>query len=565
MGWNMKIYSIGARNFRTLEDFSIDLKSNYCAISGKNNSGKSGVIDIIQFFLNESNDYNYFYGGARNLSLIRDKTQWSAEKDMELTIDILIDKINDSEIFYVIETFSKIDMSGSENIVVRLSELFVEGGPAKKSCVVDNKELDHQATEQIFKKIKTSSSLVVHNSTNSMRNLFNLNNSYTEIIEAHFSDEDKKRIAAAQSSLQSSLKKAAKQHREQLEGLLGKMSERYHVEFSALPAGQSARHPLQIKLTDKSADVPLNDWGSGTQNRTKILLSLLDAVRMKGSTSESGTCTPVLLIEEPESFLHPSAQAEFGRILNDLAGELGVQIITTTHSPYMLNQNDPSANYLLDRKAVRGKPRAAYLVETSGPNWMAPFAENLGVIPDEFQNWKALFGINSSRVVLVEGDLDKEYFGEVIRQFPMVCSDLNGVEIVPYNGRTSLKNTALLKFIVSRFGKVFITYDLDANAELKPILEKIGLQLNQNFCPVGTVGPGLDCIEGLVPQRIKAEVYGSNSDLVTALGSSDRNAQKDAKSALKRKLLDKFKNEKLSAADAAPFLKLIGTISKAIR
>jgi hypothetical protein len=37
------------------------------------------------------------------------------------------------------------------------------------------------------------------------------------------------------------------------------------------------------------------------------------------------------MIEEPECFLHPSAQAEFGRILRDLAEEFQVQVIITTH------------------------------------------------------------------------------------------------------------------------------------------------------------------------------------------------------------------------------------------
>ncbi len=63
--------------------------------------------------------------------------------------------------------------------------------------------------------------------------------------------------------------------------------------------------------------------------------------------------TPVVVTEEPESFLHPSAQSEFGNVLNDLADELGIQIIATTHSPYMLGQNDPDANTILTRRFFR--------------------------------------------------------------------------------------------------------------------------------------------------------------------------------------------------------------------
>ena len=61
--------------------------------------------------------------------------------------------------------------------------------------------------------------------------------------------------------------------------------------------------------------MPLNDSGSGTQNRTQILMSVLQANRIKTNPSLDDKITPLVVIEEPESFLHPSAQSEFGRIL----------------------------------------------------------------------------------------------------------------------------------------------------------------------------------------------------------------------------------------------------------
>lgn len=46
----MKITAIRASNFRTLEDFHMEFKPTYCAISRRNNAGKSAVVSIIQFF-----------------------------------------------------------------------------------------------------------------------------------------------------------------------------------------------------------------------------------------------------------------------------------------------------------------------------------------------------------------------------------------------------------------------------------------------------------------------------------------------------------------------------------
>lgn len=56
-----------------------------------------------------------------------------------------------------------------------------------------------------------------------------------------------------------------------------------------------------------------------------------------------------MVIEEPESFLHPSAQAEFGNILRTMAKQHKIQIIVTTHSPHMLNIESPECNILLSK------------------------------------------------------------------------------------------------------------------------------------------------------------------------------------------------------------------------
>ncbi|MCB2037157.1 MAG: AAA family ATPase [Ottowia sp.] len=81
----------------------------------------------------------------------------------------------------------------------------------------------------------------------------------------------------------------------------------------------------------------MDNWGSGTQNRTLILHRLFRAKQLSETEASASKLTPLIVIEEPESFLHPYAQAEFGRVLQDLAGEFGVQVIVTTHSPYLLS------------------------------------------------------------------------------------------------------------------------------------------------------------------------------------------------------------------------------------
>jgi putative ATP-dependent endonuclease of the OLD family len=332
------------------------------------------------------------------------------------------------------------------------------------------------------------------------------------------------------------------------------------VEFS--PPGQySSKHtPLGISLRDKHVEVPLSDWGSGTQNRTQILMSILQANRIKTTYSLEDKITPIVVIEEPESFLHPSAQSEFGRILGALSLEFGVQIIATTHSPYMLNREDPGANILLCREKKKGKQNQTGLVDTSGPAWMAPFAEHLGINPQEFSNWQPFFSSHKSKILLVEGELDKQYFQDLQQRSLPIEPLSQEVEIVPYGGKDTLKNTLLVKFVLSKFDQVFITYDHDADDELTKALVRLGLKENDDFVSLGENQPGKDCIEGLLPQRVLAAVNGRETDLVMKLSSRER---RDAKQQLKNLYLEEFrKNSDYIKEDLKNFEKAIRAINK---
>jgi putative ATP-dependent endonuclease of the OLD family len=555
----MKIRAIEADNFRTLEDFKLSFSPHYCALSGRNNAGKSAVVSIIQFFLEEPTEYRFLR--EEEVTYAEDSTQWSEASEMSIGIELRLKRNEDSELFFVVQKLSGLTIEGDEAIIA-LRQKFPKDGASQLHCALNGNPLDNQASSEVLKKLKSSFNLIVHNSTQARRNFFVFSSSFAEILETNFSAEDRKRISQAQKRLQSSVKKAAKQHKEELDKLLGRLSDKYHVELTAVEGGPSSKFPLQVKLTDSRVGVSLEAWGAGTQNRTRILISILEVIRMRSSSSTENRTTPVFIVEEPESFLHPSAQAEFGNILNDLANELNIQIIATTHSPYMLNQDDPKANYLLERRAFRGIPRETTVKDTSGEDWMLPFADNLGIMPREFHGWKSLFGANATRVVLVEGEIDKEYFTHIKEKYPEVYSIPDDVEILPYGGKDALKNTALLKFMINRFGKIYVTYDLDADEEACRALERIGLQKDVDFCAVGVNRPGSDCVEGLLPTSIKKKVFSDHFELVTELSSQQSNVRRNAKDKLKKEFLQAVKGSDLSVKDLSEFRSLFSKIAK---
>ena len=552
----MRITKLIARNFRTLKDVEVEFASYYCTLSGKNNSGKSSFVKIIEHFLNE--EARDFFSVDRRIRYESDATQWEPGQ-IEIGIDIVVHRNDDAELYFVIDAFApeKLDQ---ETVDVKLRSRFDSDG-SETSAFVNDLKLDERSSAEILKKFRGAHNFIIHNSTNPTTQFYFAGDRIVEIFEGQFSSDDLKKIGDAEKQLHQRFRAAAKKHKEALGSYLGRLRDKYEVELSPPERTRSTKAAFSVKLTDKSVEVPISEWGAGTQNRTRALISVFGAARAREASDPTNRVTAIVVIEEPESFLHPSAQAEFGRLLNQLATELSIQIIATTHSPYMLNQHVPTANILLDRRIYRMLPRETVVVDTSGDKWMKPFAENLGLVSSEFEALADVFQRSSGSVLLVEGPIDRDYFLHIRDRFPEICGLGGDIEIVPYGGKDTLKNTALLKFVLSKFDRVYITFDLDAEQECKVSLQRLGLVEGDDFCSVGVNKPGYKCIEGLAPVSIRSKVFSENSDLVMALNESG-SEKRQAKEELKKKILNEFRGAELQVSELKEFRSLFRKIAR---
>ena len=558
----MKIKSLSAKNFRSLQDITVPLGRNYCTISGKNNAGKSALTRIIQFFLTNFDDEHDMMFEEFPLVFSRDVTQWGTADEISISIEIEMDRTNDAELFFALEKAS--EKIVKDNVTVKFFAKFFKDGKNSLSCSVNDAVYDDsQTTNFILRAFRSPSNLVTHNSTWPNRSFRYFGGKIMEVLETSFPETERQKIITAETALSKQVTKAARKNKDQLQSLLGRLVDKYEVDLSSIESGKFSKFPLAIKLSDRSVTAGLTDWGSGTQNRTRILTSFLKVMLRRDAITPELKATPVFLVEEPESFLHPSAQAEFGKILNDIAEESDIQIIATTHSPYMLNQHDPSSNILLDRRIERKLPRSTIIRDTSSDNWMLPFSETLGVVPQEFISWKGIFASISNKIIFVEGDTDKKYFEYFKKHYPLLYTIPEDVEIYPYGGSGTLSNNQLLSFIKNKVGNLFITYDLDVESEVRPSLEKIGLKENENFRAVGKASPGLKNIEGLLPTQIRSAVFSKNADLVSAALSDRKSTEaKKARSDLKRQCFLELERAELHASELTEFKRLFAGIGK---
>lgn len=458
-------------------------------------------------------DDPFGYGEGPEFSLKDDFTKWvdvdPKQRAISVAIYLVIDAVRDAALHKFFVDYLGL-ASLDHDLTLSVKVIQAAEGPQQVCVEASGQRFEDLKAQEVLKRLQTSRTFLFYSATDPQPIY---HRGFRGVLR-DISEEYTTKIQSSQKTLNNLLKRIARDQQEEIEQLLGRLNQKYKVGLS-LPTFDLSYFPYDITLGDRRVDVDLENWGSGTRNRTLILLAIFRAKQVAEFGVSASKVTPIIVVEEPESFLHPLAQAEFGRVLQDLADEFKVQIIVTTHSPYLLSQNRPDANILLERTSVRRQIRHTDRVDTSGDRWMEPFALSLGITDDAFRPWRELFFTPSDAILLVEGETDKEYF-ELLRDAAHGANQLafEG-EIFAYGGRDTLKNQALLRFIKDRFTRIFVSFDLDSETIVEGTLQALGFEKRKNYMPLGVDECGKRRIEGLLPDDVRSHVYADNPDLVT--------------------------------------------------
>lgn len=481
----------------------------------------------------------------------------SKDRAISLSLSCVLNPVADAGVFLFLKDYLKLSDEGE--LAVRITKSCSADTPTPVTAVdVNGTMLERIQAQEVMNKLQSSDIILFHNST---QPTFPFAHDPRFALLGDLSGPERTHLEAAKNKMNETVKKIARQQQKAIADLLGRLSEKYKVGVSA-PEFNPSRVPLAITLGEDS--VELEQWGSGTRNRTKILLTLFRARRVSEQETSASKVTPVIIIEEPESFLHPSAQAEFGSMLQDLAEEFEIQVIVATHGPYMLSTKNPASNLLLRRKIEKRRVTESELVDTGGENWMEPFGLALGLSNEAFEPWhKALFQ-DRNALLLVEGATDKEYF-ELLRDLSHGENALHLTgEIVPYGGKDYIKNSFLLRFIRQHHKACFFTYDLDVEQEVLPHLQTAGFKKGYDCQPLGS--DQVRSIEGLLPDEVIKAVQSANTDLMNIIAFGTADQRKSAKSNYKKLLFEEFKCvAEPTAAYYGRFYPIIRSINRVLR
>ncbi len=490
------------------------------------------------------------------------KKKDKGKENIEIEIDIELDEQYDAGLFKFIKEliFKNEDEFNRSIEILKIKAIHEPEQKETKISIIfgQNEITDEYKRDELLNRLRSSRSVLFHNSTENEP--FYFRSGRRDTLISYLGKDDQTEITKKKENLEVAVKKSLKRHQTEFGTLLGRLSDKYDVSLG-ISSLDLERENVEISLKEKGIEVSLEDWGSGTKNRTLILLNLMNAKRVQESISVNERLTPVVIIEEPESFLHPSAQAEFGRILQDIAIEFKIQIIVATHSQYLLSHKTPSANILLERN-LNSLKKGSEIVNTYGEKWFEPFALSLGISGADFGPFRSTIFSGSNDIILVEGESDKEYF-ELLKDKKHGTNQLKfSGEIFAYGGTGNIKNNILFRFIKERFKRFVVTVDLDKIFEVKSAFKSLGLKENQEFVVIGKNETGKKCIEGLIPYNLLSKIYSENVELVQKAMENSPDG-KLARKELKSKILESFKIEAQNdLSNFIEFYKISKTLNK---
>ncbi len=244
------------------------------------------------------------------------------------------------------------------------------------------------------------------------------------------------------------------------------------------------KNAFSVKL-DSDEGVPLNKRGSGVRRLILLNFFRAEAERRRADASADSV---IYAIEEPETSQHPNNQRMLIDAFLELADSGTAQVLLTTHVPGLAGMVPVSSIRFVETDD--SDYRIVKTADDDSDDLLREVAETLGVIPDS--RVKVLF--------CVEGPNDVEFFCNVSRTLaakePDVPNlrDIKLVAFVPLGGQT-LEQWVKYHYLSALNRPEFHVYDGDYAADTK-IKDA-----------VTTVNQRGDCSKATVLTRRSAESY----------------------------------------------------------
>lgn len=390
----MKIESVQIKNFRMLQDFKMDLEDVLTLIIGKNNSGKTSFLSILQKFLSGSEpefSFEDFNIQAQKDILGCESTAKSPEEYLELALSLKLyisytdaDSLSDVAdlildldetkrhlviLFEYVLTYEKYQKLVSDyneyksKGIERSFEYFVSKNIKKYfSSRIKALEYENEANDKIISldTVKAAISMQVIGAKRDVDNEQGRSHSLSLLADKYYhasvlSEEEfpelQKQLQATDDGLSQIYKEIFKDVTEEISRMSYNPREAELAIISTLSEKKIFQENTTVKYRHDDTLLPEDYNGLGYLNLFAIIFNLrikLDQLSKKNQPDKSPTPLNLLFIEEPEAHTHPQMQYVFitniKRLLAKHCAEVGdefsLQTILSTHSSHIVSQCD---------------------------------------------------------------------------------------------------------------------------------------------------------------------------------------------------------------------------------
>ncbi len=260
----------------------------------------------------------------------------------------------------------------------------------------------------------------------------------------------------------------------------------FRLKFNQISDGWNSNDTIIWRLhvyTDKGCtkELSIDNLSTGT----KILFAIISSIPSLDHQT-------VIMIDEPESGMHPAMQTDVKELLYSLAEDTGARFIISTHSIFMLPPEEMNSLYICQKDRNLVSKIKHY------NNKRNNFCENsdeildfINFVPPYFFTTINTTGIN----VIVEGKTDKIYLEKWAELFnidpnnvtfilsPKHWSGIGGLKI----GYDSLKEKCNEE-------KIYVVCDNDIKKNRKDIYSELSKEINSRLILIGDEGKSIESL-----------------------------------------------------------------------
>lgn len=463
----MKIFQLRIKNYKGFKDETVlNLFGSRYAIIGKNNSGKSTILNALNLllgskdprynYLSESDYYNEDEEVMIELSLVAD--------DLEEIWDLPTTKKNkgifaskykkdklSAQIKLVIN--QKLDGSISERFIITIGGFPVFQKIADLRSALSKNVIAppiRDAKDELSASKWTAYGVLMKSILESSPRYEELNSHLTKLnslIEEMLNDEKEQILSSSQ--------------------LITFIQDiKFQLTKENKPSELLRNLELFVQENDKFFHI--NDTGTGTQST--IIIAILE-LALKHKTTKS----KILCIEEPELFIHPQGIRFLAQLIDKIIKETDCQILVSSHSPIFISSLDP-----------RSIIRVEKTEQGSKVHQLPPTYKDVGNKIKRTLNSENAEMFFSSKVILVEGETEQILFNNLSTDLEFedgteVNYFKNNCTVCSVGGKDNIANylEILAKYNIPT--KAVVDDDfLDMKKSYRKICEDNGIDFNQD-------------------------------------------------------------------------------------